>query len=182
MDSSQWVMVLIAVFTLVGSYFIARRFGDVAGTKAAIKHEEEKAAKALRLACRALAAEVERVRHLAAHNSKLLTGSGVAPPIKLPVSAFESAFFSQNAILDAAGAGADRQLLDAVLGYLTKAQAINSFIDFHLLLFGAIHRSAVGTPDWKFLEELQVRVQSDEFTKVVDSLGNQLLLKLGDLG
>lgn len=49
----------------------AAEYGDVAGTRAAIQYEEEKAAKACFVAFHALLNEIARIRELVGHNGKL---------------------------------------------------------------------------------------------------------------
>jgi hypothetical protein len=123
------------IFLLVGvvaSFFVAKWFGDVAGTRAAIRYEEEKSRRARIGALRALLNQVELIKKLAQANAEgdsILKSCGGLT--KLPVQAFETAFVSGEPI-----ASDDRDLLDAVNGYLSEAYIINSVVDVYLSLAG----------------------------------------------
>ena len=76
------VAIVISVLALAASvlgWFVnrrtARKYGDVAGTEAAIKYEEEKANKARIVALRSMLAEVDRIQLFVSHNKKLSTAS-----------------------------------------------------------------------------------------------------------
>jgi hypothetical protein len=88
----MWVEILIAVVTIAASIIAAWKFGDVAGTRAAIEYEEKKQARARLVAVQALLNEVKRIRALAEHNSKLNPREAHQNAVKLPTAALETAF------------------------------------------------------------------------------------------
>jgi len=79
--------------SLVGAWLIAKKYGDVAGTLAARRFQEEDAKRARVAAFQSLINEVVRIREVAKHyqSPNFDTASG-AP--KLPVTAFETTFVS----------------------------------------------------------------------------------------
>lgn len=118
------VSAIISVVAVVVSIFVARKYGDVAGTKAAIAHEEEKAQKARVTALRALQANVELAQKIVHHNAGANTSTGIA---RMPVSAFETAFLSAEPLLDIG-----QRLFDTVSDYLSGAYLANSLVDTYL--------------------------------------------------
>jgi hypothetical protein len=103
------------------SYFIARKYRDVAGTLITLKKQEQHAARARVTALQHLLNEVARIRKLANHNSELVHGeTGI---VKMPMTAFETAFVSGSSDLSVSS-----DLLDAVTDYLVKADTV-SLID-----------------------------------------------------
>jgi hypothetical protein len=110
------------------SFSTAKRYGDVAGTLAARRFEEEDARKARNLALKALLNEIGLVRKLAKSNTitetKFPAFRGVA---RIPVAPFETAFISGRPALDVRN-----QTLDAVTEYLSNAYYVNALIDIYL--------------------------------------------------
>jgi hypothetical protein len=129
------VAIIALLMSVVVSIVVSRKYGDVAGTKAAIAYEEQKTARARVVALQALVNEVGRARKIAAFNVEMQPHqSGV----KMPTVAFETAFLSGESILlggwlQASGS----ELLESVTTYLVVASSINSFIDVHLSLVSA---------------------------------------------
>lgn len=103
------------------AYLLARHFGDVAGTRAAIQFEKEKEAKARAAGLRSLCNEVGRIRKLVLHNR------GSTSPVGLPTAAFETAFVSGTP-----GVSAGDELLDAVTDYLVCADRMNVCVAAYL--------------------------------------------------
>ena len=126
--------IIMGVVTLVASKNIAKKYGDLAGSQAAIDYEERKAAEARTTTLRALRNEVARIRKLGEANSQIRNdGLGMA---RMPTTAFETAFVSEPS-----GLSVDPELLDAVVDYLARADAINSRIDTYLGLGAALGQS-----------------------------------------
>ncbi|MFB0537194.1 MAG: hypothetical protein ACETWR_19710 [Anaerolineae bacterium] len=108
------------------SFFLAKYYGDVAGTKAAIEFEREKAAQAHIVALHALLNEIVRIRDLADHNSKLVRYSdALQSVVRLPVTAFETAFLSKESSLLAEDEPNLSEPMASVTAYLTEAYSIN---------------------------------------------------------
>jgi len=105
--------------SLVGAWLIAKKYGDMAGTLAARRFQEEDAKRAGVTAFQSLINEVVRIREVANHyqSPDFDTASGVP---KLPVTALETAFVSGSPGL-VAGEG----LVKAVSEYLVLADSIN---------------------------------------------------------
>jgi hypothetical protein len=141
----------IAIFTLIVSsfvsFFLARRYGDLAGTKAAIEFEKEKAKQARITTLQSLLNEVLRVRDLAACNFTLEpNGKKIQGVVRMPVIAFETAFLSGETslsvkrIVDLEGKPASVETpglytvaepLASVTAYLKEAYSINALVDIY---------------------------------------------------
>jgi hypothetical protein len=118
---SSVVAFITLIISSVVAFFLAKHFGDVAGTKAAIEFEKDKAAKARVAALQSLLNEVERIRKLAKHNSDS------KPKVKMPTAAFEAAFVSGTS-----GLAVSPDLLNAVTDYLVCADRINMSVDIYV--------------------------------------------------
>jgi hypothetical protein len=140
---------MMDVITLIVSsaiaFFLARHFGDVAGTKAAIEFEKEKAAKARVAALQSLLNEITIIRALATKNSELVHDSPkenvllTQSVLRMPVTAFETAFLlSESSLLDERS-DLSSELLAPVKAYLTEAYSINALIDIHFGLVGGVY-------------------------------------------
>jgi hypothetical protein len=80
---------------LLASYYIARRFGDLAGTDAATKYEEEKEKRERVAALQALLNQVGLATKIAQENARQ-NYTGYAPLVRIPTHAFEEAFVSNK--------------------------------------------------------------------------------------
>lgn len=115
------------------SHYLARKYGDVAGAKAAIKYQQEQAAKARVVALQSLLNEIERIRKLADHNSKQVVGSGVHSVVRMPTTAFETAFLSgESVLLENWKGDSDSEILASATDYLNEAYSINVLVDLYL--------------------------------------------------
>jgi len=132
---SLFVLVISGVGVYI-SYLVAKRYGDVAGAHAARKFSEGDTARARITAIQSLLNEVTRIRKLADRNSQLARQVRTKAIVRMPVTAFETAFISGSP-----GLSVSPKLLDAVTDYLTEADAINSLIDTYLWLAPAIGTS-----------------------------------------
>jgi hypothetical protein len=155
------VSVALSRRTLEKSEEIAQKYGDLAGTKAAIQHEEEKAAQARTIALLALSNEVERILEFARHNAELDPGS-YPSAIRMPVTALETAFLSGESVL--VGEWEDSELLDFVRSYLTGAYSINASIDFYLTFPGSLG-TAKAAGDHMVRLATEIRDRSQELVK-----------------
>lgn len=175
MDVSQIILTLImTAISIGGAYSVARKFGDVAGAKAAIEYEEGKTATARIAALQTLLNEVTRIRGLAGHNAALSGPKLVAQPVtKMPVTAFETAFLSgQSSLL---GRGRDTsdiaELMACVAVYLREAGAINTLVDLYLGLIRGLS-SAEERRREIVLNDMAQR--SEKMASLVDQLGKHL--------
>jgi len=112
--------ILISIVSIAISVYIARKYGDVAGTARMIQYEQERAAQARISTLRSLINQVERIRKSIEHNSQS------KPALRVPTAVFEAAFISgQSGLVPSQG------LLSAVADYLTCADTINTWIDIY---------------------------------------------------
>ena len=154
---SDWIAIIVSlsigVLTLIASYRIAREYGDVAGTQAAIAHDEQKSKLALVFALKALwnhyllIVNIAAVNRIRADEEYATTGF-----IKMPVDVFEHSLFSQESPLLVGGASPIKkpeflpdgpvsnelvndvqwlteQPLASIMYYLIDAREINELID-----------------------------------------------------
>ena len=131
---------IVSVVSIYVSYLANKRYGDVAGTLITIKNQEQDAARARVTALRSLLNEVARIRKLADRNSEVVTQTGGIGMVRMPVTAFETAFVSGSP-----GLSVSSDLLDAVTDYLTEADTINSLIDTYLWLAPAVGAATYAT-------------------------------------
>ena len=190
------VQVAIAILTLIVSsglaYYLAKKYGDVAGTKAAIEFEKEKAAKARIAALQSLLNEVIRIRDLAHHNSTLVHDShSIQSVVRLPVTAFETAFLSsESSLLDEGNDDFDRESvgvgtpglrsvsepLASVTAYLTGASSINVLVDMYLGLV----RGLSSTEKARIVDAInQIIDKSQGLFEILDRLEKYLRCELG---
>lgn len=108
------------------SVYLAKRYGDRAGTDAAIAYEERKEERERVAALRALLNQLGLIRKIAELNADR-DGyvAHFSDFVELPTRAFETAFVSENPPLSS-----QPELLGAVNDYLSKAYVVNSGIDF----------------------------------------------------
>jgi hypothetical protein len=144
--------VVTAIVTLAVSSFIsfllAKKYGDLAGTKAAIDFEKEKAEQARITTIKSLLNEVDRIRTFTDHNSTLARDSQkVQGVVRMPVAVLETAFLSGdsslsiNSSVDFDGTPVDpatpgiylrAEPLASATDYLAEAYSINTLIDIYL--------------------------------------------------
>jgi len=163
MDTSN---LIISIVGIVVSYFVARRFGDVAGTKAAIKHEEEKTAERRKKILVALHAQVESLPRINTHNQTATDKHGPPKhllPIPYPIVPFETAIFSEN------GISVGDKTIQAATDYLLKARELNVLIEAlqneHLSSIASGPQPANKAPTQQFIydqakTEMPQRIQS----------------------
>jgi len=127
---------ILSVIAIAFSLFSARKYGDLAGTRAAIQYEEEQAATARRLALQALKNEARLARAIAGENTIYDT---VAEDVRgfshLPLRAFETAFSVGGVLADA-----DSQIIEPITKYLTEARRANALIDLYVRMAGTLDR------------------------------------------
>lgn len=191
--------VQVAIATLIVSsglaYYLAKKYGDVAGTKAAIEFEKEKAAKARIAALQSLLNEVIRIRDLAHHNSTLVHDShSIQSVVRMPVTAFETAFLSGESslldLLDEGNSDSDEEFvsvgtpglrsvskpLASVTAYLTEAYSINALVDIYLGLV----RGLSSTEKARRADAInQIIDKSQGLSEILDQLEKHLRHKLG---
>jgi hypothetical protein len=119
----SWAGVAASIVGVAVSYWVARKYGDMAAVRAGRKLHDEDARRARVTALRSLLNETERIRKVVEHNASLAIYP-VRSVIRLPTSAFETAFVSGTPGLDASD-----ELLRSVTDYLVRADAVNSFVD-----------------------------------------------------
>ena len=133
---SLGISLLIGVAAIVISWLIAKKYGDVAGTRAAIQYQEERDSQARRAALASLMLEVGRVAALAEHNADTDALRLGRPVVRIPVHTFETAFLGADSPLlqDPHSRGSTSEMLAPIWDYLTEASAINSLVDVYLAL------------------------------------------------
>jgi hypothetical protein len=119
--------ILISIASISISFYTARKYGDLAGTIKIIEYEKEKAVEIRRSALRSLINETERIRKLVNHNSQLTPASSSNPPVRVPTSAFETAFVSGSTNI-----AASERVLDTAAEYLVHADRINVLIEVYV--------------------------------------------------
>jgi len=131
-NSDILAIIAIGVSALL-SYYLAKRYGDVAGAEAAIKYQQEQAAKARVVALQSLLNEIERIRKLADHNSKQVVGPDVHNVVRMPTTALETAFLSgESVLLEKWKDDSNFGILASVTDYLSEAYSINALVDLYL--------------------------------------------------
>ena len=118
--------VIISIASIVVSIFVALFFGDVAGTKAAIKHEEKKAAARRKKILVALHRQVESLPRINTYNQTATEKSGPPKhllPIPYPIVPFETAIFSWD------GVSVSEETIQATTDYWLKARELNVLIE-----------------------------------------------------
>ena len=166
MDPTEHILSVIAILlsgiAIVASIYIARKYGDLAGSRAAIDYEKRKAADARTTTLRALRNEVARIRKIGEVNSQIRNdGLGMA---RMPTTTFETAFVSEPS-----GLSVDPELLDAVVDYLAHADAINLGIDIYLG-FGAAHGQSTYAGQIVSDAAQQARDKSKEILEILGKL------------
>lgn len=183
MDKTLIVSVMaliVSAMALILNVWVAKKFGDLAGTNAAIKYEEEKDAKAYIVTLQALLHEVIRIRGLVNANAKLNRDCvRIQAVVRLPVKSFETAFVSGESNLlvgelgdvETLGLYPTSEPLKSVMKYLTEASYFNSLIDVYL----GVDRG-VGSADKSFRREFVNLIvdKSQELFEVLDQLEEHL--------
>jgi hypothetical protein len=164
------VSVALSRRTLERSEEIAEKYGDLAGTKAAIQHEEQKAAQTRMVALRALSNEVARIQEFTRHNTELDPQS-YPSAIRMPVAALETAFLSGDSVL--VGEWDSSELLDSVKSYLTRAYSINALIDLYLTFPGSLGTDTTAGAHMVRLAT-EIRDESQELVEDLHQLEEQL--------
>ena len=171
------VGLLISIVSIAISVYTAKKYGDVAGAIRIIEHEEQKATEARISALRSLLNEVERIRKLVNYNSDLKPGSSSKPAVRMPATAFETAFVSGES-----GLAVSPELLNAVTDYLTCADKINIFID----IFVAGVPSGEGTTKRRMntalqeIDDLCTNILPGILDRLVDALQGELEAEITD--
>ena len=180
----DWASVLVAlcgvcasatlsIIAIVVAYFSAKRFGDVAGQKAAQEYEEKRAATARLLALRALLNEVEVIREIALSNTQAIDPNvrDIRGFSHLPVHVFETAFSTNGVLVDA-----DRELIQPVTEYLAFARHTNALIDLYLSMASTLNN----TKSWARHAIGLVVSECEQLTPALDSIEKHLRKVLSD--
>jgi hypothetical protein len=123
--------IVISIIALVISVLIARYYGDVAGTNAAIKYEEEKSRNAFINTISSIKQKFESITYTAHYNSQVeATHGGLHVFVKMPIEVIENAFYSPGSVLGEIMKGND-EFQDALGQYFMGAYSINSLIDLY---------------------------------------------------
>jgi len=154
------------IVSVIASYVLARKYGDVAALNASRKLHEEDARRARLVALRSLLNEVKRIRGAVAHNSALDTSSQLQSIARMPVAAFETAFVSGTRGLDVGD-----ELLQAVTDYLVRADAINSLVDLYP---SSVAGYGIGGPKPAEVAVEIVAVSGQELCQILDQLETRL--------
>lgn len=109
------------------SYFLAKSFGDKAGTQAAIEYEEEKSARALKAALQNLSQEA-----LLAYSTAEMNANKNIAFYKLPTRIFEQSLLSRESPLFSLEDSKKLSWITiSIRNYLTQAYLINTQIELY---------------------------------------------------
>lgn len=122
---------IIALIGIAISVYVARKYGDVAGTKAAIEYEKEKDKKSHQIATYALINQVNVAKEVAKKQQTVHSGDIFAPITKMPVTSFETAFLNGKDSFMANHVVMKKDL-DLISRYLSKAYCVNASVDIHI--------------------------------------------------
>lgn len=170
------VGIITVIVSSIVAFLLARKYGDLAGTKAAIEFEKEKADKARLDALNSLLHEVERARSLANHNSAIKpTAKGPRSVVRMPVTAFETVFLSGDSPFPSDNENVSVQegvapvstLRDAISSYVTKAYAINLLIEMYIALARGLSSAETS---WRQTVLTQIINESKEFPPVLNKI------------
>ena len=126
MDGTVIAEIVVAIIGIGVSIFLSKRYGDKAGTEAAIAYEKQREERERIAALRALLNQVNLIRKIAKSNASHETYiTHFTDFVQLPTRAFETAFVSDKPPLSD-----QHELLEAVNNYLSKAYVVNSSINF----------------------------------------------------
>jgi hypothetical protein len=147
----------VGAMTIVISPIVAVLFGDLAGTFAARRFQEQDAKRARVAALQSLINEVARIQAVidyyeATAPHSFLSRGGIP---KMPIAAFETAFVSGSP-----GLAPSEELMEAVSRYLVRADSINSLIDIYL----------TRGDDWS----TSIRQQGAQLTETFDEIRKHL--------
>jgi len=173
MDSLQVELTIVdilvglvtAIVTLIISsyisYIIAKKFGDVAGTDAAIEYEKTKAEQARITAIKALLNRVVIIRNLADYNSSLQKGTGrIQCVLRIPVAGLETAVFPNNVpestivVTNKEDYECPPELLASVRTYLIQAYSVNGLVDMYIELARDLGGTAVNSRRDELITEI----------------------------
>jgi hypothetical protein len=201
------VAVVLAALAYALSYLFPDMAGDlrvvIAGLIAIVgglswhhiissRFRKEKAAKARIADLQSLLNEVIKIRGLAHHNSALVRDShSIQDVVRLPVTAFETAFFSsESSLLDEGSDDLDEESvsvgtpglrsvsepLASVTAYLTEASSINALVDIYLGLV----RGLSSVEKARRVDAInQIIDKSQRLSEILDQLEKHLRRKLG---
>jgi hypothetical protein len=157
--------ILISIASVVISIYVAKKYGDVAGTAKMIQYEQKRAVQARISTLQSLINEVERIRKVVERNSQS------KPVLRVPTAAFDAAFISGQS-----GLVPGQELLSAVTDYLTYADTVNTWIGVYL----AAMLSAQGVAQTQVMDaSLEIkRLCTDGIPPILDRLGEALQCEL----
>ena len=153
--------------SIAASYYISKRFGDVAGTQAAIQYEKEKEKQSRSLALLALHNEIQLICELVEANQQVNPHDSTCSVLKIPTIPFETVFFSREPIL----AEINKGLLDSVTRYLRQAYQVNNLVDMYLSARTGGDR-AIASESHMFINSIQEK--SPEILDILKNIDNQL--------
>lgn len=137
--------IALSFLSIPAALLISKWFGDLAGTKAARKYEEQKAGTARIIALQALLNELEIIQGMADQNAELASSRrDNAVVLKMPTTALETAFLSGESRLLQEWSNESAELLILVRDYLTEAHSINLLVESYLALLGGLSSEESG--------------------------------------
>jgi hypothetical protein len=170
----QWVILTTILGIIVSAavaWIVARKFGDVAGTEAAIKYQERKEFARRQAVLEVLRSQADALEAINTHN--MTATDKVATPIHLlpipyPVSPFETAVLSEWGISVAS------ETVGAITKYSTKARELN-------VLIGSLQAAHLSYPSGTRAPEGKKETQTfifdqatNEMPKLIDALKEQI--------
>ena len=189
--------IIIAAIGVLVAYLTARKYGDVAGTQAAIAHDEKKSKQARVFALKALwnpyllIVNIATVNRTRADEEYATTGF-----IKMPVDVFEHSLFSQESPLLVGGASSIKkpdflpdgpvsnalvndvqwlteQPLASIMYYLIDAREVNELIDLQRKTTG------MSTVDYQLLNQTEpIRIICKRIVTNLEPLKKYLRIEL----
>jgi hypothetical protein len=124
---------VVSVISIVLSVWATRKYGDLAGTTEMIRHEQQMDARKRLGAVDVLLSELARIKCTLLHNSQPIgEQSTEVRVLKVPITAFETAFLSPDSPLLERVDFHVSELSESVYDYLIAADHINALVDVHL--------------------------------------------------
>jgi len=162
----SWIALVVSVGNLLWSYFLTKKYGDVAAAATIIEHEDKKAADVRRAALQSLRNEVVRIRKTAERNAQ------VGARLRLPVRGLETALMSGGAALDAG-----EKLVCAAAEYLLCADEVNLHIDSLGAGYGFVDGDSRVQ---RGMVDLNVKsICGDQLPSILDALDACLVAEIG---
>lgn len=117
------VTVVLSIFGILVSYLVARKYGDLAGAKAADEYERQRESKRTIRILKALILETKRAKQVAKHNAVLAENESPPRPrgfIEFRLAPFDIVFSGEVGLSDKA--------MEVIGEFLLQAEHVNSLL------------------------------------------------------